>query len=165
MEQVTIKIRWYGPYTEEEIARLDGVGNGLYMFTGQVRYQREEPEIQYFGITEGSYQNRFRGHHKLQEINRELKIWLGEIVYPSEYERKHLEVAEAMMIYFWQPRLNEKKTLVSPRLSTTVISHWFTKEGRALINQRGIYKHLPDVICWDGSHWRTGNLSVFDATA
>jgi len=161
MEQITIKINWYGPYTIDDTEYLDG-GNGLYMFTGKFKHQREDPEIQYFGITENSYKGRFKRHHKSPEINRDLNIWLGEIDYPKEHIRQHLESAESIMVYFWDPKLNEKKTLTQPKHSTTVISHWFTKDGNTRINQKGIYKNLPDVICWDGRYWRTGNLSVFE---
>ncbi len=161
MEQITIKINWYGPYTEDDVEYLDG-GNGLYMFTGKRKHQREDSEIQYFGITKNSYKGRFKRHHKLQEINRDLKIWLGEISYPTEHIREHLETAESIMVYFWQPKLNEKKKLMPPPVSTTVISHWFNANRNIRLNQKSIYKYLPDVICWDGKYWRTGNLSVFE---
>lgn len=160
MSQLTIKIHWYGPYGEDDLDELDG-GNGLYMFTGKRKHQKGEAEVQYFGITENSYKGRFRNHHKLGEINRELGIWLGEIDYPSGHIREHLETAEKILIYFWQPVLNERKKY-SPPLTTTLISHWFTKEGKARINQKGIYKDLPDVLCWDGAHWRLGNLKVYE---
>lgn len=160
MTQLTIKINWHGPYDAAQLDDLDG-GNGLYMFTGKRKHQRDEAEIQYFGITENTYKGRFKNHHKLPEINRDLGIWLGEIDYPSEYDRNHLETAEKIMVYFWQPVLNERKKFTPPQ-PTTVISHWFTADGSPRINQKVIYKNLPDVICWDGEHWRIGNLKVYE---
>jgi len=160
MNQLTIQIHWHGPYTAEHLEQLEG-GNGLYMFTGKRKHQRSDAEIQYFGITGNTYRGRFKNHHKLGEINRDLAIWLGEINYPQDHARDHLETAESIMVYFWQPELNERKK-ITPPIPTTVISHWFTPDGRPRINQKSIYKHLPDVICWDGTHWRTGNLAVYE---
>lgn len=160
MTQFTIKINWLGPFSEIEIDSLNG-GNGLYLFTGKRRYQRSDSEIQYIGITENAYRDRLRNHHKISEINRELGIWLGEIDYPAEHERKHLETAESIMVYFWQPELNDRKKFTPP-VPTTVISHWYSADGKPRKNQKNIYKDLPDVICWDGSYWRTGNLSVYE---
>lgn len=160
MSHTTIKIHWFGPFGEVDLDDLNG-GNGLYMFTGKKYNQRGDSEIQYFGITKNTYKGRFKNHHKLGEINRELGIWLGEIIYPSDHVRDHLEIAESIMIYFWQPQLNDRKKYTPPK-PTTVISHWFTPDGRPRKNQMSIYKDLPDVISWDGEYWRVGNLKVFE---
>jgi hypothetical protein len=163
MNELTIRIHWRGPFDTEEITKHE-MRNGLYFFAGKRFRQRTESEIQYIGITERSFKSRFAEHHKLGklcEINRDLEIWVGEIGYPNGYSRSHLETAESIMIYFWQPTLNERKKAVAP-VPTTVISHWFFKDGRPRKNQQRIYKELADVICWDGSIWRTGNLSVYE---
>lgn len=160
MLHTTIKIHWYGPYGEDDLNELDG-GNGLYLFTGKKKYQRSDSAIQYFGITEQSYKGRFNQHHKLNEISRDLGVWLGEISYPNEHNRSHLETAESIMVYFWQPELNDKKKYTPPN-PTTVISHWFTRDGKPRKNQLSIYRNLPDVIAWDGEYWRVGNLKVFE---
>lgn len=159
MSQVTINIHWYGPFSKEDIPRLDE-GNGLYMLTGKRRYQKSDSEIQYFGITETSYRARFRNHPALEKINRDLNIWLGEIAYPADHGRDHLETAESILIYFWQPELNIRKKFRCPTLPTTLVSHWYAADRRPRLRQQRIYKQLPDVICWDGAYWRTGNLSV-----
>ena len=164
MSQVTINIHWYGPFTEEDIPQLDE-GNGLYMLTGKRRYQRSDSEIQYFGITETSYRTRFRNHKALKEINRELNIWLGQVAYPADHVREHLATAEGILIYFWKPELNTQMKFTCPTSPTTVVSHWYTADRRPRLRQQSIYKHLPDVICWDGAYWRTGNLSVHEAVA
>ena len=164
MNQITIKIHWYGPFTEEDIPRLEE-GNGLYMLTGKRRYQKSDSQIQYFGITETSYRTRFRNHQALEKINRDLNIWLGQVAYPAHHVRDHLETAESIMVYFWKPELNTLKKSVRPALPTTVISHWYTADKRPRLRQQSIYKELPDVICWDGAYWRTGNLSVHEEKA
>lgn len=161
MSHLTIKIHWLGPYTPEDVAELED-GNGLYLFTGKRKGQKAESHIQYFGITEQAFRVRFRQHHKLRDINRELGIWLGRVDYPEQHTRTHLETAESILVYFWQPQLNDRKK-VNPPGPTTIISHWFRPDGQARINQKSIYRDLPDVISWDGSHWRTGNLTVWAA--
>lgn len=156
MEHLTIKVHWTGPYSIEEI---DEQENGLYFVSGKRKYGRVE-QIQYCGITEGRYLNRFANHHKLPLVTKDLEIWLGQIVYPTSFNRQHLETAESMIVYFWQPALNERKCYHPPK-PTTLISHWFKKDGSPRFNQRSIYKYLHDVLCWDGELWRSGNLSVY----
>lgn len=158
MDNLTIRIHWRGPYKREEVDESD-MGNGLYLLTGKQRYERNE-QIQYCGITEGLYRKRLKKHHKAYDITRELRIWLGEIKYPQEPTRTHLELAESIIVYFWQPDLNERKRIHPPR-PTALISHWFKKNGSPRHNQLSIYSNLHDVLCWDGSFWRTGNLKVW----
>jgi hypothetical protein len=160
MTQLTIKINWYGPF--EDVSDIDvDKGGGLYMITGKRKYQRSDPEIQYIGITTTTYKTRFANHHKFNLVNRECCIWLGKIDYPKEYSTEHLKMAESIMVYFWQPELNEKLKANPPSQPTNVISHWFRKNGKVRRKKKSIYKKLPDVICWDGSHWRSGNLKVY----
>ncbi|MFI3220430.1 MAG: hypothetical protein QX189_15120 [Methylococcales bacterium] len=158
MKHLTIKIHWYGPYFLDEVNEFDA-GNGLYLLTGKRKYQREE-EIQYCGITEKSFSNRFKNHHKIPEIVNDLNIWLGEVAYPSKPSRIHLETAEAIVIYFLQPSINERKKC-KPPIPTTLISHWFKRNDEPRFNQLSIYKNLHDVLSWDGEYWRTGNLVVY----
>lgn len=156
----TIIIKWQGPYNYSEIEALKDKGNGLYLASGKVKYQREDSFIQYCGITEGSFFNRLKKHHKIWEINREQEFWLGELLVPNA-TRHFLEMAEKLIIYFWQPNLNNRKKVLLPK-STTVINYWFKKDGSPRKNQMNIYRELPDVLSWDGEHWRTGNLSVYE---
>jgi hypothetical protein len=162
MSELTIRIHWKGPFQSNEFKKQK-MGNGLYFFAGKRPFQRTDPEIQYIGITERSFSTRFGEHDKLGKINRDLQIWVGEIGYPDGFSRSHLETAESIMIYFWQPKLNTRKKINFP-VPTTVISHWFFKDGKPRKRQQGIYQYLPDVICWDGSVWRTGNLRLYKET-
>jgi hypothetical protein len=57
--------------------------------------------------------------------------------------------------------LNDRKTVRPPK-ATTVISHWFKQNGEPRYNQQGLLVDFPDVISWDGSHWREGNLRVWE---
>lgn len=155
-----IMISWRGPYHDrDEIGGGDGYG--LYLLTGKTKYSRYS-DIHYCGITERTFKKRLFEHQKtnLPVINRELEIWIGDIVFPTKINRMHLEDAEKMIIYFWKPTLNERKHVALPE-PTTVISYWFKADGTPRLRQKAIYKGLHDVLSWDGEYWRTGNLSVY----
>lgn len=166
---LVIKVNWYGPFDMDhmEDAHELFMENGLYMFTGKTFRQRGDAEIKYFGITETTYKTRFAQHKRLfsedvaDKVTKDLGIWLGLIDFPLKHTRRHLETAESAFIYFLKPHLNIKKKCSLPE-EAIIISNWFTKDGKARINQSNIYKGLPDVIAWDGEHWRTGNLKVYE---
>jgi hypothetical protein len=154
----TIVIHWYGPVSWDTIEDQD-VG-GLYIFTGKQKYQRDD-SIQYIGITESRYKKRFGRHHKLDLIYRDTRCWLGQVIHPAHLGRVGLERAESILVYFAQPELNERK-IVQPPQPTAVISHWFNEKAAPRYNRQGIFSNFPDVISWDGAHWREGNLRVWD---
>lgn len=157
MDFESILINWYGPVSLDDLA--DYHAGGLYLVTGYQKHQRVD-QIQYIGITAG-YSIRFQRHHKIEKVTRNRRIWLGEIVFPSEPTRTTLERAESILIYAQQPPLNERKKLILPR-PLALISHWFNAQNGPRYNRQGIFAHFPDVISWDGAHWREGNLRVFD---
>jgi hypothetical protein len=156
----TIILNWYGPYVGSSLGSEKDFGNGLYLITGKRPYERNQI-IQYCGITKNSFYSRFLGHHKKEEVTRNRFYWLAEIIYPKRTSRKLLEITETIIIYFWQPPLNERKKISLPE-PTTVINRWFTIKGKTRVNQMQIYKDLSDVISWDGENWRTGNLKVWN---
>lgn len=156
---MTVIIDWKGPYNYSEIEENPDWSNGLYLATGKLKYGREAT-IQYCGITEGSFIRRFKSHHKVHEINREQEFWLGTVKYPENASRDFLETAESIIIYFWQPSLNEKKKIFPPK-PITLVNNWFKKNGSPRLRQHTMCKHLNDVISWDGELWRSGNLQVW----
>lgn len=109
----TVIIDWQGPYNYSDIEDNPDWGNGLYLASGKLKYEREAT-IQYCGITEGSFIGRFKSHHKVHEINREQEFWIGTVKYPGEASRHFLEIAESIIIYFWQPALNARKKAFPP---------------------------------------------------
>ena len=155
----TIILNWFGPWNFEEVLANKESGNGLYLVTGKTRYQRGGSKIQYCGITEKSFAQRLKNHHKISQINRDLKFWLAQIEYPIQFNRAVLETAEKIIIYAWQYELNEKKKYTPPQ-PTTILNFWFKKDRTPRINQLEIYRKFSDVLSWDGSYWRTGNLKV-----
>ncbi|MNG30798.1 hypothetical protein D3C84_1164870 [compost metagenome] len=81
--------------------------------------------------------------------------------YPEEASRYFLEMAESIIIYFWQPALNEKKKVFPPK-PITLVSKWFKKDGSPRLRQHSMCQHLDDVLSWDGKLWRSGNLRVWE---
>ncbi len=153
----TIIIGWRGPYTPEEV-RLSDLENGLYFLSGRRRYERQD-QIQYFGITGGPYRERLNHrHYPMGQISKHPNVWLGQIEYPGGFDRRHLELAEGCLIYFWKPNLNSRKRVTPPE-PVCLISRWLKNGGEARKKRLAIYRELPDVIWWDGEYWRTGNLN------
>ncbi len=159
-DHTTVIIDWRGPFTFEEIEKNPEWRNGVYLLSGKRRYKHIK-QIQYCGITEGSFASRFAQHHKLPEINRDLRIWLGEVSYPKNATRHFLEMAESIIVYFWQPVLNDRKKVRPPK-PVTVLSRWLTPKGKPRMRQHPMCKDLEDVLSWDGSLWRTANLTVWE---
>lgn len=157
-EYQTIVVEWCGPVAWETIAEFDE--GGLYMFSGKLKGQKYD-RIQYIGITQQQFHNRFKKHHKIDLVTRDRKCWLGRVVHPEELGRTGLERAESILIYVVDPKLNTRKKVRPPR-PTAIISHWFTQDGDPRYKRQGILKDFPDVISWDGYHWREGNLRVWD---
>ena len=156
----TVILEWCGPYSYDEIEENKNWENGLYLATGKLRYEREAT-IQYCGITEGSFYRRMKNHHKIDEINREQEFWIGTIKYPDSVSRYYLEMAESIIVYFWQPTLNERKKIVAPT-PITLINKWFKKDRTTpRLRQHSMCKDLDDVLSWDGNYWRSGNLKVW----
>jgi|688.fasta_scaffold551110_1 hypothetical protein len=162
-EELNVKIHWHGAYSFDDEEQLKKRGNGIYLLTGKRagRGYRDDIGIQYIGITELSFWDRFKDkNHKIHSI-KELEIWCGEIQYPSTFTRQHLELSESLIVYYWQPNLNERKKVYPPS-NTTVVSHWFKRDGEPRLRQHTVLKNLSDVISWDGIHWRVGNLNIYE---
>lgn len=155
----TFIINWRGAYTFEELESDREFGDGIYLIAGKRKYQRNS-EIQYIGITEDSFYNRIKKHHKKDLVFKDTTFWLGKFEYPKKVDRNILETAEKILIYFWLPELNDKKKTALPE-PTTLLNFWFKKDLTPRFNQLKIYRDLYDVISWNGEFWRTGNLNVW----
>jgi hypothetical protein len=156
----TIIVDWYGAYSPEHVEENKDWENGLYLASGYLKHKQSE-DVHYCGITEGSFSARHAKHHKLSEITRNRKIWIGEIAYPNRPKRDILELAESVIIYFWQPELNTRKT-VNPPSPVTLINRWHKPDETPRLRQHPMCKDIEDVISWDGELWRTGNLTVWE---
>ena len=161
MALTTVIIRWTGPMSLDDIWESEE-RNGLYLLAGKKKYERRE-EIQYCGITEGFFCDRINSkHHKLGLIRPEtLSVWLGKVIYPRRFQKKHLEIAEHCVVSWWQPELNESKTAYYPGRPICFISQWYSREGRPRMNRPPVLRGFPDVLWWDQERWRTGRLRVW----
>lgn len=83
---------------------------------------------------------------------------MGQIEYPRRFDRRHLELAEGCLIYFWGPNLNREK-LVTPPEPVCLISRWLRPDGEARKNRLAIYKELP---AWCGGTASTGGRATLE---
>ncbi len=158
----TVIVRWTGAYSYEQVINSNK-SKGFYLLIGKRKYEREEG-ILYCGITEGKFCNRIsHRHHKLSYIRRNtLSIWIGEVFYPTTFDRYLLELGEHCFVSFWQPPLNDRKTIYYPQDSICFISHWYRKNGQPFLRRPSIVKNLPDTLWWDKRLWRTGKLKIWE---
>ena len=161
MTLTTVIIRWTGPMSLDDIWESEE-RNGLYLLAGKKKHERRD-EIQYCGITEGFFCDRINSkHHKLGLIRPDtLSLWLGKVIYPRRFQRKHLEIAEHCVVSWWQPELNESKSAYYPRRPICFISQWYSREGHPRMNRPPVLQDFPDVLWWDQERWRTGRLRVW----
>jgi hypothetical protein len=145
-------IAWSGPFTQADVAVTQNAW-GLYFFRGKCKRQRFS-NLQYCGITQQYYHDRFRKHRILPKIRRDLEIWLGQPVSPQRVSWSQLIQAEHMIIHALQPPCNTRCRITEPP-PTTIISQWYNRYG-----QRQVYPHndFPSVMLWDGEIWQKGDL-------
>jgi hypothetical protein len=132
-KHLMIAIDWFGPYSLDDARRAaanDGYGPGLYMCTGR-REGEEVSAIQYVGIGKALQARLIPGHHKLQLVVAERRLWLGQIS-TAEPSGKKIKVTQAGLDYaewlharFLRLPLNDKKTKSLPPRSVTVLNRWF----------------------------------------
>jgi len=153
-----VVVHWRGPFSEEELSALEDAGV-LYLLTGRLS-KGQKIRFQYCGLTETLLRYRQRLHRKFPRVQHNLQIWIGWLDHPNPLvpKRADLEAAESVLVYYWGDLINEKKTVSSPKLSTTVVSHWFDK-GEPLIPRRvppRALLNLPDLICWNAEtqNWK-----------
>jgi hypothetical protein len=157
-------VDWFGPYSEDDPSiSANQWGNCLYAFTGKRKYDRRD-DILYFGITEGNITSRLRRHHKIDEVTRNRKLWLGWFEQPGKWNRRHLELAEHCLVHYWKPWLNEKKVGKPPR-DTVLISRWFYpfyagEKERVRTNRPRVMNVIPDAIWWNGKSWQNACFRV-----
>jgi hypothetical protein len=154
----TYIVKWQGPFDDFEIEKLNAAF-GLYLITGYQKAKRTK-DIQYCGITEKDLSKRLAKHHKKDLVTREREYWFGQIVSTSELQRVDLELVESLIVYFWQPQLNEKKKKNPPE-PTVVISRWYDKNKKLRRRNTHEGQNLDDVIFWDGEEWHIGDLKIY----
>lgn len=154
-------VNWYGPFTDAEIATRSLrkvlnwpalAENGLYMLVGKRKYQKKL-RIQYIGISQTTFAQRFANHEKKDLITRDAQVWLGKIGTYDDALRSELELVEhALLAFSDETPLNERKKRSYPAHSCAVISRFFSTEGRIVTAERqACFEAVPDVLLWDKS--------------
>lgn len=154
-KETVLSVHWRGPFTEEDLDKIDESGI-LYLATGRLAGQQRD-RIQYCGITEQSICFRKIRHFKLKKITSNLRLWIGWLRQSSRTTRRDLKTAESILVYLWQFPLNDQHKLHPPGPGTLVF-HWFDGNWKPLEQKPRLFKSLYDVISWGGVYWRTGKL-------
>ena len=132
-KHIAVVIDWFGPYKLNEklrIATRDYYSGGLYVSIGKTKFKKQS-NLQYIGISDSLHDRVNVSHPKLNLIERDNSIWLGEIVsfsVPGKrifVKESQLEIAEWALIYFLKPRLNVKKRAKPPSHPCTVLNRWW----------------------------------------
>ncbi len=158
MRHFAIIIDWYGPYSIPEAihaSKNDGYSSGLYVGIGKKRHERGARKLQYIGLS-NSLATRLANHHKLPDITRNAKIWLGEVATaePSGKKQKitsaSLDYAEWLHAFFLQLPLNNRKRINPPDRPVTVLNRWWQTDYKTPFVRRP-HPHWPDLIDFAGT--------------
>ena len=92
-------------------------------------------------------------------MTREREYWFGQIISDKELLRNDLEIVESLIVFFWQPHLNDLKKKFPPE-PIIVINRWYDKNEKLRMKKIHEGQKLDDVIFWDGKVWHTGHLRI-----
>ncbi|MDD4703852.1 MAG: hypothetical protein VB048_00010 [Bacteroidaceae bacterium] len=154
-------IEWKGPYYDIQEIKNEEFQNCFYLLTGLKKYDRGLPEIQYCGISfsRSIYQRLLDRGHKQNDIKWEKQIWIGGLSNKRLNTKKNIELVEHLIIYYWQPILNNKKKHTPPSEPISIINRWKNKKGLFLKKITYPAQHIDDVILFDGkSFWSSNKL-------
>jgi len=155
-------ITWLGPFALDELSKTDDP-NVVYLIAGKRRYGRNV-KVLYIGLTKRTAQQRIQEHKRNPDKANvrwdTVQIWIGYIQHPTPCDSRTLGLAEHYLIHYSAPELNDKK-LSRPTQIACVVSQWRKPDSTPYMRKQAIHEGLPDVIWWDKSHWRCGNLSIW----
>lgn len=152
-KHLMIAVNWYGPYGSIDEARIvakSDFAHGLYLCVGKTSYERKTT-LQYVGLAKALHTRLGNGHHKLGQVVRDAKIWLGDIATAEPSGRRlkatpaTLDYAEWLHARFLRMPLNEMKTKNLPPRSVTVLNRWWGKDYETLRRRRP-HPDWPDLI-------------------
>lgn len=151
-------VDWSGPFDSidacRNAAKEYAVGECLYMAAGMRRYQRTS-SLQYVGLSTDPESRFTNQHHKLPEVTRNFKVWIGQVVSHSIAGRRAqhqpsshsvaVGLAEWMLAYFLQLPLNVQKRANPPPDSAVLLNRWFNPDFATRRKQR-VYDDWPDFL-------------------
>lgn len=144
-------VRWWGPYSFDD-AREVGDFTGLYLVYGRNRRGRRpaEDKLLYVGISENQHGvgQRIYEHRNDRYAHPDNDWWVGQIVSPARSTRRHLEVAEWLLVYFSGSEHNERKAFHPPRETCHLINEWFKPNEEHYQRTRGAAAWVSDVLSW-----------------
>jgi len=183
-------VDWSGPFYAIDEAkaavREHELGEVVYLALGK-RSRQHKPRMQYVGISSDSETRFNKHHHKLPEISREFRIWVGEVVSQAVAGRraarhpvKHtvaIDRAEWTLAYFLALPLNERKRRKPPPEAIVLFNRWFRDDFETRRYKRP-HRDWPDLIefchenegdgsaaiVWFGSPPRRKHLSKSEVT-
>ena len=157
----TYVIHWFGPYHGVDVKFLPEK-SVIYLVTG-LQKSKKVITSEYIGITEQFVSSRFNDKtHKPKRINRKKEIWVGKLQNKRPL-RSNLEIIESVLVYFWQPDLNDKKKCRPPNDSTAILNLWHTIDDVLRKHKRHAAQKLHDFIYWDGELWHVSErLKVYE---
>lgn len=158
MSHVALIVDWYGPYSYEKAktSAKNDFCDGLYMVIGKTKHQKASTAIQYIGVAKDLCSRLCNGHHKIHEVTRERKFWLGEIGSVGIPGPKgkvidvRIDLAEWAHAYFLRLPLNDKKTKNAPDRAVTVLNRWWQVDYESPRIRRP-HQNWPDLIEYLGS--------------
>ena len=162
---LVVGIDWYGPYCLDaaKSAAEGDYDGGLYLCIGKTRGQHHR-RLQYIGKSNEKLHARLSGnHHKLKNVTRERKIWLGEIATGNVPGRKKhatpqsLQMAEWATARFLKLPLNDNLSESLPSRPVTVLNRWWKTDYKTPRFKRP-HPEWPDMIDFLGADYRARNV-------
>ncbi|WP_407117575.1 hypothetical protein [Bradyrhizobium sp. LMG 9283] len=160
-KHLVVGVDWYGPYdlkTAHKVAKDYGKG-GLYLCLGKLKGQHSR-RLQYVGKSNNGLASRLNeDHHKLSEVQRERKLWLGVVGTGGVPGKRKLltpqalHLAEWAIAHFLDLRLNDRLRLRRPPEPVTVLSRWWHSDYETPHLHRP-HPGWPDLIDYLGPYYR-----------
>jgi len=148
---IAIIVDWYGPYSlgDTITPARDDFGAGLYMAIGRKTSSKEDI-LQYVGISK-NLASRLTTSQNLLHLNQGATVWLGEVSTVGRIGAatikgmEQVALAEWLLAFYLQPKLNERKTTNPPSCVATLINRWWKTDYETPRRNRP-HKDWPDII-------------------
>ncbi len=168
----TIVVYWVGPYSLDQIKKLDQGSNrnGFYLFVGTLKNTEEQKKrnskaLNYCGMTTRSFSERVSEHEKNGRFNQfegRVEIWIGNCEQTIHTDLETLRRAESLMIRGWDVPGNIQSRVGFPA-PICLVMRWYDKSWQPLKVRPRFMSNLPDVLWLEDKIIWTGKLEVKNA--